>query len=163
MIGAPLGRDYDELAVGESFETRGRTITESDVVMFAALTGDWHPQHSDLEFARESLFGERIAHGMLVLSYSTGLVPFDPVCVVALRGLSDVSFKAPVRVGDTIRVEGRFVRLTDVSPELGLVTCAWRVRNQHGKVAVRATIEILWRRTAERAAPEPAAEPVHMT
>jgi acyl dehydratase len=146
VIQGLLERDYDELTVGESFETRGRTITESDVVSFAALTGDWHPQHADAEFARESHFGERIAHGMLVLSYALGLVPLDPDRVVALCRLADVAFKQPVRLGDTLRVEGHFSRLSDVSPELGLVTCSLRVRNQRDKIVVRAAVEILWRR-----------------
>src|SRR5205814_10230665 len=97
-------------------------------------------------FARESQFGERIAHGMLVLSYAMGLVPLDPARVVALRKLADVAFKEPVRLGDTVRVEGHFARLADVSPELGLVTCALRVRNQRDKLVVRGAIEILWRR-----------------
>ena len=58
--------------------TRGRTITEADLVSFSALTGDWHPQHADAAWAAESPFGERIAHGMLVLSYAVGLLPIDP-------------------------------------------------------------------------------------
>jgi acyl dehydratase len=138
---------FDELAIGDRFETRGRTITEADVVSFAALTGDWHPQHADAEFASESPFGERIAHGLLVLSYSIGLITFDPDRVVALRRLSDVAFKAPVRFGDTVRVEGDVTRLTAVGQELGLVTCGWRIRNQERKTVVRATLEILWRRS----------------
>ena len=82
----------------------GGTITEADLVSFAALTGDWHPQHADAEWAAAGRFGERVAHGMLVLSYAVGLVPFDPERVVALRGLDSVTFKRPVRIGDTIRV-----------------------------------------------------------
>jgi 3-hydroxybutyryl-CoA dehydratase len=141
-----FARGFDELEVGERFASRGRTITEADVVSFAALTGDWHPQHADAEFASASRFGERIAHGMLVLSYSIGLVPLDPARIVALRKLRDVAFKAPVRLGDTVSVVGEVTGLTPVAPELGLVTCGWRIRNQDGATVVRAAIEILWRR-----------------
>ena len=59
---------FDDLEVGDSMESSGRTVTEYDVVSFAALTGDWHPQHADAAWAAESAFGRRIAHGMLVLS-----------------------------------------------------------------------------------------------
>ena len=83
---------------------RGRTVTEADVAMFAGLTGDFHPQHTDAEWAASSPFGERIAHGLLVLSLAAGLVDFDPEEVIALRRVRDVVFKRPVRLGDTIRV-----------------------------------------------------------
>ncbi|MEA2445912.1 MAG: hypothetical protein QOJ12_3204, partial [Thermoleophilales bacterium] len=101
-----LSVPFDELAEGVRFETRGRTVTEADVVAFAAQTGDWHPQHSDADWAGQSEFGERIAHGMLVLSYSIGLLAFDPERVLALRRVADAVFKRPVRLGDTIRVRG---------------------------------------------------------
>ena len=81
---------------GATFTTRGRTITESDLVSFAALTGDWHPQHADASWAAAGRFGERVAHGMMLVSYSVGLVAFDPERVVALRGLDAVVFKRPV-------------------------------------------------------------------
>jgi 3-hydroxybutyryl-CoA dehydratase len=97
---------FDELELGEEFETRGRTVTEADVVGFAALTGDLHPQHTDAEWASRSPFGERIAHGMLILSYAVGLAPLDPERVLALRRLRDIVFKRPVVLGDTIRLRG---------------------------------------------------------
>ncbi len=106
-----LARDFDALAEGDSFATRGRTVTEADVVAFSALTGDWHPQHADAVWAASSSFGERIAHGMLVLSFALGLVEFDPDRVVALRGLTRATFKAPVRIGDTIRAEASVASL----------------------------------------------------
>lgn len=88
------------------FTSRARTVTEADVVAFAGLTGDFHPQHVDAEWAAESVFGERIAHGLLVLGLAAGLAPLDPERVVALRRVRDVVFKRPVRLGDTIHVEG---------------------------------------------------------
>ena len=137
---------FDDLALGESFVTRGRTVTEADVVAFAALTGDWHPQHADAVWAAESQFGERIAHGMLVISFAVGLVPFDPERVVALRRIGDVVFKRPVRLGDTIRVEGAVAGLREIDAATGLVAWAWNVVDQDGRLACRAAVEVLWRR-----------------
>src|SRR3954454_14780105 len=127
-----LDRAFEELTVGERFATRGRTLTEADVVLFAGLSGDTHPQHTDAEWAARSRFGERIAHGMLVLSYAVGLVPFDPERVVAIRRVGDAVFKQPVRIGDTIRVEGEVAELRELDPEHGLVTCRWRIRGASG-------------------------------
>jgi acyl dehydratase len=116
------------------------------VVGFAALTGDWHPQHADAAWAEQSPFGERIAHGMLVVSLAAGLVPFDPGRVMALRRVSDATFKRPVRFGDTLHVEGRIAELSPASDEAGLVGFAWNVVNQDGRTACRARVDVLWRR-----------------
>ncbi|MDX6666249.1 MAG: 3-hydroxybutyryl-CoA dehydratase [Solirubrobacteraceae bacterium] len=141
---------YEQLAVGHEFVSRGRTVTESDVVAFAALTGDWHPQHADAEWAASSAFGERIAHGMLIVSFAVGLVPFDPDRVVALRRISDATFKRPVRFGDTLHVAGSVADLRELDDETGLVTWSWKVLNQDGKLVCRARVEVLWRRDAAR-------------
>jgi 3-hydroxybutyryl-CoA dehydratase len=138
--------DFDELSTGLELTTRGRTITESDVVAFAAQTGDWHAQHTDAEFARESHFGERIAHGMLVLSYALGLLPIDPHRVVALRRVADATFKAPVHIGDTIRVRAEVAEVKPLDERFGLVGFRWRILNQRGATVVRARVEVLWRR-----------------
>jgi 3-hydroxybutyryl-CoA dehydratase len=137
---------FEALEPGQEFTTRGRTVTEADVVAFASLTGDWHPQHSDAEWASASPFGERIAHGMLVVSLAAGLVPFDPGRVVALRRVCDATFKRPVRFGDTLRVEGRIAELGAGADDAGLVTFAWNVVNQDGRTVCRARVEVLWKR-----------------
>jgi acyl dehydratase len=145
---------FEDIPVGAPFTSRARTVTEADVVGFAALTGDWHPQHADAEWASSSVFGERIAHGMLVISFAVGLVPFDPERVLALRRITDVVFKRPVRLGDTIHVEGKVAERRPVSDDAGLVTFAWSVLNQEGQLVCRARVEVLWR--ADEPAPEPA-------
>ena len=137
---------FEALEAGQEFTTRGRTVTEADVVGFASLSGDWHPQHCDAAWAAESAFGERIAHGMLVIALASGLVPFDPGRVVALRRVSDATFKRPVRFGDTLRVEGRIAEVAPASDEAGLVTFAWNVVNQDGRTVCRARVEVLWKR-----------------
>jgi acyl dehydratase len=144
--GRLLSRDFDALEAGLTFGSRARTITEADIVGFSALTGDWHPQHSDAVWAAESEFGERVAHGMLVLSVAVGLVELDPDGVVALRRIRTATFKAPVAIGDTIRAEGTVARLRTVDRATGLVETRWRVVNQDGVLVASLSLEILWRR-----------------
>lgn len=143
---ALFSRDFDALETGETFVTSGRTITEADIVSFAGLTGDFHPQHVDEEWARESAFGERVAHGMLVLSLAVGLVPLDPERVVALRRISDAVFKRPARIGETVRVEGKIESVREIDEETGLVGCAWKVVGPEGAAVARVKVEVLWRR-----------------
>ena len=127
------------------FTSRGRTITEADVVAFSALTGDWHPQHVDADWAARSEFGERIAHGMLIASFAVGLFEFDPATVLALRRVREVVFKRPVRLGDTIHVEGTEGERRPVGPETALATWNWRIVNQDGDLVCRMQIEAVVR------------------
>lgn len=130
----------------ERFVSPPRVVTEADVDAFAALTGDRHPQHVDAAWAASSRFGERIAHGLLVLSCAAGLVDFDPDRVVALRRVADVVFKQPVRLGDAIRTEGAMGAVRDLDDEHALVELKLRVLNQHDRLVMRATLEVVWRR-----------------
>lgn len=143
----------DQLTPGAVLRGRSRTITESDLVSFAALTGDWHPQHADAEWAAQSQFGERIAHGMLVLSYSIGLVGFDPEEVVALRGFDSVTFKRPVAIGETIRVEAEVEEARPLDDGHELLTLRWRVLASN-RLAVRARVRVV----ARAAPPAPSVE-----
>lgn len=138
--------------IGTETVTPARTITEADLVSFAALTGDWHPQHADAEWAARGRFGERVAHGMLVLSYAIGLTAFDPERVVALRGLDSATFKRPVRIGDTIRVRSRVEQVKPLDRGHALVGFAWRICNQDDQVVVRVRVDALWR-IADASAP----------
>ena len=141
LFGSPFG----ELAVGDRFVTAARTVGEGEILQFADLTGDVHPQHVDDDWAARSRFGEQIAHGLLVLSFAVGLLPLDPDRVVALRRLGDAVFKQPVKIGDTLHVEGEISRTQELDPEHGLVEARLRIVNQHGRLAVRATVELVWR------------------
>jgi acyl dehydratase len=87
---------------------------------------------------------------MLVVSCAVGLVPFDPDRVIALRGLDDVVFKRPVRLGDTIRVKGAVIALRPIGEEAGLVQWRWSVVNQRDQLVARALVEVLWRGTPSR-------------
>jgi 3-hydroxybutyryl-CoA dehydratase len=139
-------RPFGELAVGDRFATPTRVVAESDILDFAGLTGDGHPQHTDPEWAAGSRFGEQIAHGLLVLSFAVGLLPLDPDRVVALRRVGDAVFKQPVKIGDTVQVEGQIVRMREVDSEQGLVEARLRIVNQDGRLAVRTDVELVWRK-----------------
>ena len=105
----PRGRYFEEFAVGDTMETAARTITESDVMQFAGLSGDYNELHTNAEYAKTTMFGERIAHGLLGLSVVSGLssqLGFGEGTVQAFTGL-EWKFRAPVKFGDTIRA--RFV------------------------------------------------------
>ena len=135
-------RPFNALEIGDRFISRGRTITETDVVNFAALTADWNPVHTDAAYAETTPFGQRVAHGMLLLSYSIGLVPNERI--VALRRLKNVVFKKPVFFGDTIRVIATIADLRPMGDEVGLVTGRWRILNQREETVFKLEIEALW-------------------
>jgi 3-hydroxybutyryl-CoA dehydratase len=135
---------FDALTVGDRFRSGERAINETDVMVFSALSGDWHPQHSDTEWAASSPFGERIAHGMLVLSLAVGLVPFDPERVLALRRINDVVFKRPVRLGERISVSCELSVLRPIDTKAGLVDFSWSVSNQESALVARAAVQVLW-------------------
>ena len=136
---------FEALEEGMELVTEERVVTEADVLAFAELTGDHHPQHVDAEWAASSTFGEQIAHGMLVVSFAAGLVPFDPSRVIALRAVRNVTFKRAVHFGDTIRVEGKVEALRPIGEDAGLVTLSWRVVDPDGRLACRAYVDVVWR------------------
>jgi 3-hydroxybutyryl-CoA dehydratase len=161
MTTGTFAKSFDELVVGERFATASRAIGEADIDGFATLTGDTHPQHTDAEWAEASRFGERIAHGLLVLSCAAGLVPFDPDRVVALRKVGDAVFKAPVKIGDTVHVEGEVTKTRELDDDHGLVECRWKVLNQDARMVLRVNVEVVWRRGgATREAESDSAQPV---
>lgn len=140
---------FEDCRVGEKVVSPGRTITETDVVMFAASTGDWLPIHTDAEFARASVFGERIAHGLLVLSVGSALLFRSgefvvlPRATVALYGVEKVRFLAPTRIGDTLRTESEVIRMTEVGVTRGLIAIKGTVRNQHNQVVATFILRAL--------------------
>lgn len=105
---------FEDLEVGLEWRTAARTVTESDLTAFAGVSGDFNPIHTDAVYAATTAFGERIAHGALVLAIATGLRQQDGRFRGTLKawlGMSDWRFRAPVRVGDTIAVENRILDL----------------------------------------------------
>lgn len=153
MSGFDWSRSFEELALGDCFTTTTRTVSDRDVLLFAALTGDDHPLHVDERWAAQGPFGERVAHGMLVISLAAGLVPFDPMRVVALRRLGEVVFRRPVRLEDQISVSGELVALRPLGEDAGLACFDWTVELVGEKPACRARVDVLWR--CEAALPDP--------
>lgn len=139
------GRSFDELEVGTHVVTRARTLTDADLVNFSALTGDWHPAHSDAAWAARTPFGERIAHGMLLLSYAVGLMSFDSRWVVAMRSVDGCFFKRPGRLGDTIHVDARIAALDPADDDRGIVRMALEIWSDTDVLAL-ARLSIVWRR-----------------
>jgi len=142
----PMGYYFEEVEVGQTFVTRGRTITESDIVQFAALTGDYNPMHTDAEYATQHMIGQRVAHGMLSLSYAVGLIyqlGFMERTVLTFRGV-EMKFSLPVYIGDTIHVEATIADKKDMRRlGGGLITAEVRILNQSGKAVQTGTMELL--------------------
>ncbi|MBX5467462.1 MAG: MaoC family dehydratase N-terminal domain-containing protein [Firmicutes bacterium] len=138
-----LTRFFEEIVPGERTVSRARTITETDLVLFAAFSGDWYPLHTDRVYAAQSRFGQRIAHGMLVLSVLTGLVRIEPELVVAFYGLDRVRFVAPTFIGDTLHAETEVVAVEDRGERGGLVT--WKVegKKETGETVLAAEMKVL--------------------
>jgi len=140
------GLYFEEFAVGDRVTSAGRTITEADIVAFAALSGDWNAIHVDAEVAAKGMFGERIAHGLLGLSVASGLavqLRFIEGTVIAFMGL-DWKFRAAIKIGDTIRVQAAVAELK-ATPRLGggIVTFDVQLLNQRDEVTQRGTWSML--------------------
>jgi 3-hydroxybutyryl-CoA dehydratase len=143
-----LDKYFDELAVGDVFAgTRGRTITETDIALFSAVSGDWSPLHNDAAFAAKGPFGTRIAHGLLLVSMMTGLAPISGHAVVALYGFDRIRFVNPVLLGDTITYTSKIVGLQPKGERRGIADLAFEICNQHQNVCVAGTIKILLHKT----------------
>ena len=143
---APRGLYFEEFEVGAKMRTRGRTITESDLVQFAALTGDFNPMHTDAEYCKTAVMGQRVAHGMLTASYAVGQAYQLGILertVLGFRGF-EMKFSAPVYIGDTIHAELQ-VTAAQAAKRLGggLVTLAIRIIKQDGKVAQKGSLTLL--------------------
>ncbi len=144
-----MGLYFEDYNVGQSFISPGRTITETDVVQFAGLTGDFNPLHTDSEFARESGFGQRIAHGLFGISVAMGLMMrlghFDGTAG-AFLGL-EWKYLAPVNLGDTIHVHFTVAELRETSsPERGVVVYDVFIHNQREKKVGGGCMTLLFKR-----------------
>jgi 3-hydroxybutyryl-CoA dehydratase len=147
---------FEDCRVGDRIISPARTITETDLVQFAALTGDWHPLHTDAEYARSSLFGERIAHGMLVVAIGSGLLfragphAILPKFTLAAAGVDKVRFVVPTKIGDTIHLEGEVAQTVVIDEERGLIIARHRMVNQRGQAVLTLTTKTLVRRRPRR-------------
>lgn len=129
---------FDDAEVGMRFDTPRRTVTEADVVNFCGVSGDFHALHTDAEAMRDSQFGERIAHGALILSIVTGLRGRLSIFTDSLLAFAEIRrwrFLRPVLIGDTIRVTNEIVELRPTSkPDRGVMVQKVAVFNQRDEL-----------------------------
>jgi len=154
----PFRKYFEELEVGETLVTHRRTVTESDIVNFAGISGDFFYAHMDDVAAKESLFERRVAHGYFVIAAAAGLfVDPAPGPVLANYGMESLRFVKPVYVGDTISVKLTCKQKTAKEDREGQVpqgVVAWdvEVRNQHEELCATYTILTLVRRRGDEGA-----------
>lgn len=147
------GRNFDDFAVGQSFESPRRTITEADIVAFAGLSGDFNPLHVDEEYARRTAFRGRIAHGLLVKSIASGLANQMGIFHGTISALAEmlISYRAPVRAGDTIRI---LMTVDEMDPEparkRGWIRFAVAISNQADEVVIDGSWRTIILRKTER-------------
>lgn len=144
-----LVRYFDEIQVGDKVTSRGRTITESDIVLFAAITGDWNELHTNAEYAKESRFGERIAHGPLMVAIAGGMCfgsEIQPEVAIAFYGWDRVRITAPTKIGDTLWVESEITEKRERDAGSGLVTLRQTARNQRGETVLVMDSKLLVKR-----------------
>ncbi|MFN2150691.1 MAG: MaoC/PaaZ C-terminal domain-containing protein [Anaerolineales bacterium] len=137
----PRGKYFEEFEVGQRIVTAGRTVTEADVVTFAGLSGDFNQMHVDAEYSAKSMFGQRVAHGLLGLSIASGLAVQTGVLegtILAFREITEWKFSRPIFLGDTIHVVME-VKETKAMARLGggLVGLKLSVVNQNGDTVMK--------------------------
>ena len=134
-----MGLFYEDFETSDPVTSRGRTVTEADIVAFAGLTGDFVELHTNEEFAKQTTFGRRIAHGALVFGMSVGLVTrmnlLDDT-LLAFSGVDKLRFVAPVFIGDTIHVSKRVLTRKEMGAERGTVVFETRVLNQRDELVL---------------------------
>lgn len=145
------GKFLDEFVVGEVYTTHTRTITETDVTMFAAMTGDYIELHTSETEAKKTQYGRRIAHGLLLLAISHGLLSRLGIVDGTGVGFAEIEnwkFKAPVFFGDTIhiRITVKEARPSRSKPDRGILKLGFEVVNQDGAVVQEGVKVLMMRR-----------------
>lgn len=143
---------WEDFTIGETAESSARTITEADIVNFAGLSGDFNPVHIDAEYAGASIFGQRIAHGLLGLAVASGMRMRGGVqaeTVMAFLGIESWAFRRPILIGDTIRVHMTISDKRPTSkPDRGILRQQIELRNQRGEVVQQGEFVLLVKRRA---------------
>lgn len=151
IAGSTIDVAFEDFPKGRVCRTQGVTVTESHVVSWAALTGDWYPLHMDEEFARKrSTFGKRVAHGPLIFALSIGLMARSGVfgdAIVAWLGCDDLRATEPVFLGDTVRLEATVSdsRRSKSDPSRGVVSLQYRTFNQHDRIVLFCIFTLMMR------------------
>src|SRR6201988_4366296 len=134
-----MGKHFEDFEIGEESVTAGRTITETDIVNFAGITGDWNEIHTNKELAARGPFGQRIAHGALIFSIATGLsvrTGQTSDTVIAFYGLDRLRFVKPTLIGDTVHVRQKVEGKAERNERSGIITMLNEVINQRDEVVI---------------------------
>ena len=131
---------FEDINVGDIVESVGRTVTEADICSFAELTGDFNTLHTDAEFAKNSIAGQRLAHGLLGVSFAAGLytrTAYNMAIQSQLKAMTEIKswkFKKPILIGDTIHVVQEIISKEDSRPEndAGRIIMKRSIVNQRG-------------------------------
>lgn len=135
---------FEDVQLNKTYSSQGRTITETDIVNFAGLSGDYNPLHMDAEFAKKNMFEERIAHGLLGLSISSGLPTDEPVIHILAFMELGWKFKRPIFIGDTVHLESKTIQKSDGRQAgQGIIVVERKLINQDGKVTQEGTFQLL--------------------
>jgi acyl dehydratase len=142
---------FEDLEVGQVFESAGRTVTEADFVMHSMFTGDWTELHTNREYAEDGPFGARIAQGPMTFILSTGLFQRTGVVertVVAFLGMNYMDIPNPVYIGDTVSAafEVATKRELDSRSDAGYVEIDGEMTNQEGETVFAGDMKFLFRR-----------------
>jgi 3-hydroxybutyryl-CoA dehydratase len=125
-------RAFADMNIGDSAEF-SKTVTESDIITFAGLTGDFNPMHINVEYAKQSIFKERIAHGMLSAGFISTVLGTELPGPNSIYLGQDLKFTAPVKIGDTITARATIMEKREDKRILKLATV---VTNQHGETVI---------------------------
>lgn len=146
VIGANA-RYFEEFEIGQSWVSPARTIAEADLVMFSGMTGDFNPIHTDEEFAKRTQFGGRILHGPAAFAIATGLesrLGLKEGTAIAFLGMT-WDLKAPVKIGDTIRVHQRVASKRQTkNPHRGIVNFWVQIVNQRGEICQEGEWKVMF-------------------
>jgi acyl dehydratase len=145
-----VGLYWEEWEVGKSFTTAARTITETDVVNFAGISGDYNPLHINEEYCKKTQFGTRIAHGPLIYAVAAGLLfqlhLYDDT-LIAFLGFESLKFTKPVKINDTIYAKVTVTELSETSkPDRGVMKRVLQVFNQNGEMVQEGIQAFLMKR-----------------
>ena len=133
---------FEDYAIGSTTVSHGRTITEADIVLHAGQSGDFFPHHMDAEFCKGQPFGQRIAHGTLILSVAVGMLAGEINEVAMSYGYEGIRFLSPVFIGDTITARASILEKREYkkNPDaFGLVDEKVEVTNQRGDLVLVLT------------------------
>ena len=145
-----VGLYWEEWQVGKTFESAARTITETDIVNFAGISGDYNPLHINEEYCKNTQFGTRIAHGPLIYAIAAGLLfqlhLYDDT-LIAFLGFESLKFTKPTKIGDTINAKITVTELSETSKsDRGVMKRQLQVINQRGEVVQEGIQAFLMKR-----------------